>query len=159
MQIFQKLKDFLFSRLGKNQPLQIQELDPNEPDLPAEDVPFDLGETEVREVYTDCDCDCGNDSCKNSKSEVLHNGSIQDAIQKEETPGIAQTAPAEVTEPVSSAEIAPVVEEPKKTEKKPKGRPKNKSAEGAKEKLEEKKTGSKPKKNYYKKKKKSKGSE
>ena len=63
MQFFKKVGDFLFSRLGKNQPLQIQELDPSEPDLPAEDVPFDLAEVEVKEVYSDCDCECGNDMC------------------------------------------------------------------------------------------------
>ena len=58
MQFFKKVGNFLFSRLGKNQPLQIQELDQSEPDLPAEDVSFDLAEEEVKEVYSDCDCEC-----------------------------------------------------------------------------------------------------
>jgi hypothetical protein len=150
MQFFKKVGDFLFSRLGKNQPLQIQELDPSEPDLPAEDVPFDLAEVEVKEVYSDCDCECGNDMCKNTGLEVLPNDPAQDEPQKEEAPEIS---------PAAAVETSPVVEEPKKIEKKPKGRPKKTSKEGAKEKPAEKKTTTGPKKNYYKKKKKAKDTE
>lgn len=150
MQFFKKVGDFLFSRLDKNQPLQIQELDPSEPDLPAEDAPFDLAEVEVKEVYSDCDCECGNDMCKNTGLEVLPNDPAQDEPQKEETPEIS---------PSAAVETSPGVEEPKKIEKKPKGRPKKTSKEGAKEKPEEKKTTTGPKKNYYKKKKKAKDTE
>lgn len=150
MQFFKKVGDFLFSRLGKNQPLQIQELDPSEPDPPAEDVPFDLAEVEVKEVYSDCDCECGNDRCKNSGLEVLPNDPAQDVSQKEEAPEIS---------PAATVETSPVVGKPKKIEKKPKGRPKKTSKEGTKEKPTEKKTTTGPKKNYYKKKKKAKDTE
>ena len=115
MQFFKKVGNFLFSRLGKNQPLQIQELDQSEPDLPAEDVSFDLAEEEVKEVYSDCDCECGNDMCKNTGLEVLPNDPAQDEPQKEEALEIS---------PATTVETSPVVEGPKKIEKKPKGRPK-----------------------------------
>ena len=125
-------------------------MDPSEPDLPAEDVPFDLAEVEVKEVYSDCDCECGNDMCKNTGLEVLPNDPAQDGPQKEETPEIS---------PAAAVETPPVGEEPKKIEKKPKGRPKKTSKEGTKEKPAEKKTTTGPKKNYYKKKKKAKDTE
>jgi len=150
MQFFKKVGNFLFSRLGKNQPLQIQELDQSEPDLPAEDVSFDLAEEEVKEVYSDCDCECGNDMCKNTGLEVLPNDPAQDEPQKEEALEIS---------PATTVETSPVVEGPKKIEKKPKGRPKKTHKEGAKENPAEKKTTTGPKKNYYKKKKKAKDTE
>ena len=150
MQFFKKVGNFLFSRLGKNQPLQIQELDQSEPDLPAEDVSFDLAEEEVKEVYSDCDCECGNDMCKNTGLEVLPNDPAQDEPQKEEALEIS---------PATTVETSPVVEGPKKIEKKPKGRPKKTHKEGAKEKPAEKKATPGPKKNYYKKKKKAKDTE
>ena len=150
MQFFKKVGNFLFSRLGKNQSLHIQELDSSEPDPTAEDVPFDLVEEEVKEVYSDCDCECGNDVCKNSGLEVLSNDPAQDVSQTQEAPEIS---------PATAVETSPVVEWPKKIEKKPKGRPKKTSKEGAKEKPEGEKTTSGPKKNYYKKKKKEKNTE
>ena len=53
MQFFKKIGDFLFTRLGKNQSTQIQELDPRRPDLLAEDLPFDLTEAGVNEIHSD----------------------------------------------------------------------------------------------------------
>jgi len=150
MQFFKKIGDFLFTRLGKDQSTQIQELDPRRPDLLAEDLPFDLTEAEVNEIHSGCDCECGNGRCKNSGLETLPNDPAQDATQKEEDPEISQAA---------AVETDPRVEEPEKIEKKPKGRPKKTHKEGAKEKPAEKKTTTGPKKNYYKKKKKAKDTE
>ena len=150
MQFFKKIGDFLFTRLGKNQSTQIQELDPRRPDLLAEDLPFDLTEAGVNEIHSGCDCECGNGRCKNSGLETLPNDPTQDAPRKEEDPEISQAA---------SAETAPAGGKPKKIEKKPKGGPKKTSKEDAKEKPAEKKTTTGPKKNYYKKKKKAKDTE
>jgi len=158
IQFFKKLKDFLISKFGKNQTLVVHELDPIEPDLPQEVVPFELHESDskVQDVYTDCDCECGNNSCKDSGWEVLHNESCQQEPQKEDAqvPG-----PASISEPELKEEKSVIAEEPKKAEKKSKGRPKKKETRASQEKPADKKGTSKPKKNYYEKKKRSKDAE